>query len=317
MFDRKAFFDGVRQPLYGGALDQGQVDGIEANLHHWETNYPAGNLQHLAYIMATDYHETARTMQPIPERGGKDRLNRMYGPEGDRPDKARELGNAFPGDGARFTGGKVQLTGRNNFRRQAEKLGIPLESSPELILDMEVSIAVLFGGMLDGDFTGKSLSDYTDQGGNLNWTNARRVVNGLDRASEIATYAQKFHVALQEAADSHAHAKTQNALAQRMIQTIPPAQFADPIIQPAHPPTDSTTPPKPWHSGWKTHTGMLISGLLGVGGMLGYIPGISPEAGAGMLQDAFAVSGLRAAAPSLIGFAIDAYLTSKQRRSPR
>ena len=313
MFCRETFFDGVRQTLFDGGLDQGQVDGMEADLNYWQANYPNGNHQHLAYIMATDYWETARTMQPIPERGGKDRLNRMYGPEGDRPDKARELGNTTPGDGATYTGGKIQLTGRKNFRRQERKLGIPLESSPELILDMEVSVAVLFGGMMDGDFTGKSLSDYTAKNGELDWTNARRVVNGLDHASEIAAIARKFHAALQEAAASYGHAQAQSVLAQRMIETIQPDQPINPIIPPAEPPAVQT----PWHSGWKTHTGMLISGLLGIGGMLGYIPGISPEAGAGMLQDAFAVSGLRAAAPSLIGFAIDAFLTSKQRRFPQ
>lgn len=45
------------------------------------------------------------------------------------------LGNMYPGDGVRFKGrGFIQLTGRENYRRAGEALGIPLEQHPELAL---------------------------------------------------------------------------------------------------------------------------------------------------------------------------------------
>lgn len=218
MLCRKTFFNKSRRSLFDGELSQPQVDGINADLDYWEQHYPDGNLQHLAYILATDYWETGRTMQPIAERGGKDYLTRMYDIQGDRPAKARELGNIHPGDGAKYTGGKIQLTGRRNFRIQGRKLNLPLEEQPELIYDMAISTAVLVGGMMDGDFTGHSLHDYTDKAGNLDEIKARRVVNGEDHAEDIATIYQKFLSALESAATIYA--VTQAATAQ---QTITPA----------------------------------------------------------------------------------------------
>ena len=47
------------------------------------------------------------------------------------------------------------------------------------------------GGMIDGDFTGKRLSQFfTDQV--TNWYDARTIVNGYDQASLIAGYGEKF-----------------------------------------------------------------------------------------------------------------------------
>jgi hypothetical protein len=197
--NRTIFFNEIRQSLFRGALTQPQVDGIKADLDYWEANYPSGNPNHLAYILATEYHETGAKMQPVPENGGKQYLTRMYDITGDRPAKARELGNTEQGDGARFTGGKTQLTGRSNFRKLGKRLEIPLEEEPERIYDMETSTAVLFVGMMEGLFTGKSLSRYTDLGGNLDAINARRVVNGTDRAALIAGYHNHFLAAVEAA----------------------------------------------------------------------------------------------------------------------
>jgi predicted chitinase len=46
---------------------------------------------------------------------------------------AKRLGNIHPGDGFRYRGaGPIQLTGRENFRRAGQALGLDLEGSPEL-----------------------------------------------------------------------------------------------------------------------------------------------------------------------------------------
>ena len=47
-------------------------------------------------------------------------------------------------------------------------------------------------GMTEGLFTGKRLSDYLP--GNYTW--ARRVINGNDKATTIAGYARHFEAAL-------------------------------------------------------------------------------------------------------------------------
>lgn len=62
--NRTEFYARVR-PIFGGALSQKQVDGIEALLATTE-GLP---MSHRAYLMATAAHETASTMQPIAEYG--------------------------------------------------------------------------------------------------------------------------------------------------------------------------------------------------------------------------------------------------------
>ena len=61
--DRSGFFSSVRWSLFNGALSQSQVDGLGALLDALEG--AALGLAESAYILATAYHETARTMLPI------------------------------------------------------------------------------------------------------------------------------------------------------------------------------------------------------------------------------------------------------------
>jgi putative chitinase len=59
------------------------------------------------------------------------------------PKKAKILGNKKVGDGARYKGrGYIQLTGRYNYKRAGEALGLPLEQKPELVEKPEVAAKV-------------------------------------------------------------------------------------------------------------------------------------------------------------------------------
>jgi putative chitinase len=63
------------------------------------------------------------------------------------PRKARQLGNNVPGDGAKYKGrGYIQLTGKYNYRRAGNALGIDLVNNPELAENPEIAakIAVWF-----------------------------------------------------------------------------------------------------------------------------------------------------------------------------
>lgn len=188
--NRKVFFGAVR-PLFGGSLSQGQVDGIEALL----AATAALPVTHRAYLLATAKHETADTMQPIVEYGG-----RKYFDKYDTGKLAAALGNtpAADGDGYLYRGrGYVQITGRANYGKAGLALGLDLLRHPDMALHPTVASQILVRGCSEGWFTGKKLGEYLPG----DYRNARRVVNGTDRADLIAGYARQFEIALVAAED--------------------------------------------------------------------------------------------------------------------
>lgn len=193
-----AFFNVVRGgKALGPVLTKQEVEGCEAILDAC-LGFPAS---WAAYALATAVVEVNGTMQPIGEYGGTAYFRRQYDIQGDRPAKARELGNLTPGDGAKYHGrGYVQLTGRNNYARAETELGLPLLAQPDLALRQDVAAKIMRHGMEEGWFTGKSLRDFLrDRPETLDqFKAARRVINGQDRAEEIAGYAMHFQSALKE-----------------------------------------------------------------------------------------------------------------------
>jgi len=178
--------------LFGGSLSQAQVNGIETILAASE-GLPIG---HRAYLLATAKHETADTMQPITEYGG-----RKYFDKYDTGKLAKELGNTpeADGDGFRYRGrGYVQITGRANYAKAGGKLGVDLIGNPEAALNPDIAARILVRGCSEGWFTGKKLDDYLPD----DFRNARRVVNGTDRADLIASYAIEFGKALADVKQS-------------------------------------------------------------------------------------------------------------------
>lgn len=185
----KAFFDIVRKHF--GPLDQGQVDGMKKLIE------AASGLQdrHIAYILATSWHETARMMQPIYERGSKAYFDKYEG--------RASLGNTVKGDGYRFRGrGHTQITGRRNYGVFSKLLGVDLLANPDLALDPAISAKIIVTGMKGGLFTGKKMADYTT------FKDMRRVVNGTDKADLIAGYADKFLEAVQALKNQPVDAQT-------------------------------------------------------------------------------------------------------------
>jgi putative chitinase len=166
----KAFFDSVRASF--GSLSQSQVDGFNILLKA-TSNLP---LRHRAYILATAWHETAFTMQPIAEYGrGK---GRPYGAP------AGPYGKVYYGRGY------VQLTWLQNYKKAALATGRDLVAEPDKAMIPEVAADIIVRGMVGGWFTGKKLDDFTD------YVDMRRIVNGIDKAVTIAGYAIKFEKAL-------------------------------------------------------------------------------------------------------------------------
>ena len=190
------FFARVRARDLLGPLDQSEVDGCNAILAAC-VGMPGG---WAAYCLATAYHETAGTMQPIKERGGPVYLRRMYDVQGARPDLARRMGNTAPGDGVRFAGrGYVQLTWKTNYARAGAALNAPLVANPDLAMRPDLAAALMREGMTKGWFTGKKLVDYLPIAARADFVDyraARRIINGTDRDDDIARIAEAFEDAL-------------------------------------------------------------------------------------------------------------------------
>lgn len=178
----------VIRPLFGGRLSQSRVDGCEA-LRKATLGLP---LPQRAYLIATVFHETARTMRPITEIGERSYFAK-YEP-GTRIGAG--LGNTIPGDGWRYRGrGYVQITGRRNYALAGGKLGLNLIGDPDLALQPLVAARILIEGCREGWFTSRRLADYLT-GIPPDYVGARRVINGTDRARDIAGYAVTFEAAL-------------------------------------------------------------------------------------------------------------------------
>lgn len=180
------FFNIVRNELMGGRLNQTQVDNINQILK--ESNRQGLMLEQKAYVLATVHHETGRKMQAV-EEGGKGRGKR-YGR------KIKYNGAAYEHPDQIYYGrGHVQLTWYENYELFGRLLDLPLLEKPELMLNMDVSIQVLGMGMRLGLFTGVGLNRYINHS-KKDYVNARRIINGLDRAELIAGYAETYERAL-------------------------------------------------------------------------------------------------------------------------
>ena len=148
----------------------------------------------VAYTLATIKWETGDSFKPITEIGSDEELEKRYG---------GRFGNTEPGDGARYKGrGYLLLTGKTNYKLVNEKLGLAgtdsdIVKNPEKVMDPEIAYRVAGAMMSQGLATGKKLGDFINTQ-DTDYTNARKIVNGLDHAEEIATSAKKFEQILRE-----------------------------------------------------------------------------------------------------------------------
>lgn len=70
-------------------------------------------------------------------------------------------------------------------------MNIDLLNDPDLALDSKNSVDILMIGMRDGIFTRHKLNMYLDED-TTDWVEARKIINGLDKANLIASYAKDF-----------------------------------------------------------------------------------------------------------------------------
>ena len=89
----------------------------------------------------------------------------------------------------------AQLTWSGKYQQLGNALGYDLYHNPDLALDPTIAYKVMSYGMRNGAFTGVGLGLYITDA-NTDYLNARRVINGTDRAQDIATDAAAFEAIL-------------------------------------------------------------------------------------------------------------------------
>ena len=164
-----------------GTREQSFVDGV--NLVVAESEKEGLEYNQTAYVLATAYHESAGTFLPVKEA--------YWLSENWRKKNLRY----YPYYGR----GLVQITWKENYLKAGQKLGYgdKFANNPDMVMDQDISVKILVLGSKEGWFTTRKLSDYMDKAkGVKEYTNARRIINGMDKATKIANEAIVFEKAL-------------------------------------------------------------------------------------------------------------------------
>lgn len=175
MVDREKFFSKYSNEK----LNETGIATINSIIDHYESDNEYNNLRMLAYVFATAYHESAHTWNPGIREYGRG--------------KGRKYGMPHAQTGQIYYGrGLCQLTWYFNYESFSKILGVDLVNNPDLALETKNSVDILMIGMRDGIFTRHKLNMYFDDD-TTDWTGARKIINGTDKANLIASYAKNFY----------------------------------------------------------------------------------------------------------------------------
>lgn len=201
--DRDIFFRDL--PLRTGIkAGKSQTAALNFLLDQFENDPSVTMVRRAAYILATAGHETMHTFKPIRElRADKTKQPKLW----------RQQERYWPS--GYYGRGFVQITWDYNYRDVGNKVltgktvminGQPvtfekdtLLNNPDYALEPGVAYELLVQGMEGGLYTGKKLGKYIPDNAPPDYVKARQVVNGMDRAEEIATKAMGFELVLRAA----------------------------------------------------------------------------------------------------------------------
>jgi len=105
-----------------------------------------------AALVAAECHTVTRAAAFLAQIGWEsDYLRQLVeGDDGLAYEGRRDLGNTEPGDGPRYKGrGLIQITGRRNYVRYGDQLGLDLAGHPELAAEPENAGAIAAAYWLD------------------------------------------------------------------------------------------------------------------------------------------------------------------------
>lgn len=244
--DHPTFFAFARNAPFGGRLTEEQVKGAESIIEVWQRE-GTGDDRHLAYVLATVFHETGGRMVPVRETFATSdaqairRLDAAYA-AGKLPQVKTPYWRA-----GWFGRGPIQVTHETNYRKLGQALGVDLIANPGLLLDPVVGARSAVLGMVQGLFVARqTLAKYFNDAKD-DPEGARRIVNGTDKASLIAGYHRNFLDAIKAA----------------RVEASKPTPVPAAVVEAAKP--DGAPLAKD-----KTAIGGVLAGLGGLGGIAAF-----------------------------------------------
>lgn len=203
--DLKKFFDEVR-PMFG-VITVAQVQGIEGILAAFK-EVGDGDQDTLAYALATAFHESrmrsVREGFTTTDAGARRAVADLARKRGPKSAVARYSKPAGPYGHVYYGRSYPQLTWLENYEKASKDAGVDLVKNPDAILEPRIGARVLIKGIMDGRWNGRGhgLDHYEGDDEFLSdaeAAEARRTVNGTDKAVLIAGYHRKFYNALTKA----------------------------------------------------------------------------------------------------------------------
>lgn len=196
MINKDLFFE-----KYPYQLTSSKKEAIIYLLDKFDESDKFTRISEMAYFLATAKLETADSFLPVVEGyymsgNRKQKLYNYY-----QKNNPHALKTIFPNglsDPTYEGRGYVQITHNFNYQKHQdyilEKFGVDIVSNPDEILNnKDIAFEICQTGMFvrELSFTGKVMGDYFNDDGH-DFLHARKIINGMNAASEIAGYAEKF-----------------------------------------------------------------------------------------------------------------------------
>lgn len=159
--------------IHDFSTKEGTIDAIIYECNNFKLVLP----EQKAYVIATVEHETNNTFKPVREAYW---LSERW--------RKRNL-RYYPYYGR----GYVQLTWKENYYKYSKIIGYDFVKDPDKVMNPNVSLFILVHGFKCGTFTKKYLEEYINEE-RVDYVNARRCINKLDKAEHIAKLAEKYYL---------------------------------------------------------------------------------------------------------------------------
>lgn len=196
---RDAFYAAVSRDLFYGSLPDWQRRPLDLLID--EAHRRDRRLQEVAYVLASAYHESSRFRY-------KEEIGHGEGKAYGASCPLMGTGSKVTKSAVYFGRGWIQNTWLENFAKlsiaASLHFGRPIDlvNNPDLLTaDDELQAWCLWHGFVTGIWTTRNLADYFGEG-RADYIGARAIVNGNDRAEQIAGYARQFEAALELIGDT-------------------------------------------------------------------------------------------------------------------